>query len=694
MRPFILDPIFTSVRSLAGIGPKTAKLIEKLTGNEKLVSMLWHLPVRFIDRRYNPKVANATSGAIVTLTVKVDAHSPSKIRSRPYRIHCSDSSGSVDLIYFNAKTSWLENQFPIGQTRIISGEVEYYHGTLQMPHPDMVGTEDERDKIEIVEPVYPMTAGVTHKTMHKIISQVLPRVPSLPEWLDKALIEREHWVCWHEAINEVHTPEQEDDLMPSSKIRQRLAYDELLANQLAIALVRNHNKKQDGRVFIPEPALIKKALASLPFTLTKAQELAVAEIAKDMGEPYRMLRLLQGDVGSGKTIVAFFAVLNAVSNNAQGALMAPTEILAQQHAKNITPFAEALGIKVVLLTGRHKGKIRAEILEQIASGEAQIIIGTHALFQQDIIFKDLGLAVVDEQHRFGVHQRLELAQKGVGTDVLVMTATPIPRTLTLTAYGDMDVSRLNEKPAGRMPIETSIIPKNRLAEVVEGLKRKIDSGSRAYWVCPLIEESEVLDLAAAEERFIELQTIFGERVALLHGRMKADEKEQIMQSFAAGELDLLIATTVIEVGVDVPEATLIIIEHAERFGLSQLHQLRGRVGRGKEQSNCILVYNSKIGENGRKRLQTIRSTEDGFIIAEEDLKLRGAGEILGTRQSGLPEFKLSNLNEHAHLLRMAGDDAKLIISKDPNLQSERGKALRILLYLFERDHAIQYLHSG
>jgi len=694
MRPFILDPIFTSVRSLKGVGPRTAKLIEKLTGSEKLVTLLWHLPLRFIDRRFAPTIANAPSGKIVTLTAQVEKHIPAPTRARPHRVRCTDGTGAVDLVYFHAKGNWLNTQFPIGETRVISGEVEHFHGMLQMPHPDLIGTEEEREKIEIVEPVYPMTAGLTHKTMHKIMTQVLPHVPSLPEWIDDSLLKREDWPSWKDAIEKAHTPDDEADLLPNEISRTRLAYDELLANQLAIALVRNFTREQDGRAFPVSDEMTENARAALPFTLTGAQDRAIDEINQDMAEPYRMLRLLQGDVGSGKTVVAFFAILNAVANGAQGALMAPTEILAQQHAHNIRPFADELGLKVQILTGRHKGKKRTEILEQIADGTAQIIIGTHALFQDDVIFKDLGLAVVDEQHRFGVHQRLKLSDKGNGTDILVMTATPIPRTLTLTAYGDMEVSRLDEKPAGRQPIDTRLISNERLQDVVEGLQRKIASGARAYWVCPLVEESEIIDLAAAEERYKLLQNIFGERIGLLHGRMKSKEKDEIMQRFAAGELDLLVSTTVIEVGVDVPEATLMIIEHAERFGLSQLHQLRGRVGRGKEQSACILVYDRKIGEIGRKRLQTIRKTEDGFVIAEEDLKLRGAGELLGTRQSGLPEFKLANLNEHHRLVQIARDDAKLIIMKDAKLQTERGQALRTLLYLFERDNAIQYLRSG
>lgn len=694
MRPFVLDPIFTSVRALKGVGPRTAKLVEKLTGGEKLVSLLWHLPVRYIDRRFAPKIADAPSGRIVTLTVKIDQHIPAPARGRPYRIRCSDGSGTVDLVYFHAKQPWLEAQFPVGATRIVSGEAEYFHGTLQMPHPDMVGTEAERAEIEIVEAVYPMTAGLTHRMLHKIITQTLPQIPVLPEWLDPALMAREKWPGWKEAVLKAHHPDSEEDLSPRRPERERLAYDELLANQLAITLVRNHNRRIGGRAMGSSGKLGDDLRAALPFQLTGAQERTIKEINADMHEPVRMLRLLQGDVGSGKTVVAFFAMLNAVASGAQAALMAPTEILAQQHGKIISDYAAALGLETAILTGRHKGKTRQEILNKIADGTAQIIIGTHALFQDDVIFHDLGLAVVDEQHRFGVQQRLKLSGKGRDCDILVMTATPIPRTLTLTAYGDMDFSRLDEKPAGRKVIDTRLVSTARLDDVVAGLKRKIETGARAYWICPLIEESEVMDLAAAEERWRSLQHVFGSRTGLLHGRMNAAEKDAVMQSFVSGEIDVLVSTTVIEVGVDVPEATVMVIEHAERFGLSQLHQLRGRVGRSEEESTCILLYDPKIGETGKKRLTTIRSTEDGFLIAEEDLKLRGAGELLGTRQSGMPEFKLANLHDHARLVQIARDDARLIIAQDPDLQRPRGQALRTLLYLFERDNAIQYLRSG
>ena len=696
MRPFALDPALASVRTLAGVGPRIGKLLEGLTG-PRIADLFWHLPTSLIDRRYTPKIAQAENGRIATLLVTIEKHIPSPVRSRPYRIKCRDETGIIDLVFFHVKGNYLEQQLPVGEQRLVSGRVEHFQGMAQMAHPDLIAHPSERENVETVEPVYPLTAGITHKTLNKIIRsglEVLGRVDEWPEWIDPAFSARNKWPSWKAALQAVHHPRDEKDLDPHTPARERLAYDELLANQLAIALVRQNQISQKGRRLPGDDTLINRAIAALPWELTASQKQAVEEIRKDMASEFKMLRLLQGDVGSGKTIVAFFAMLNAVGSGAQAAMMAPTEILARQHAVRLAPLADKLGLKIATLTGRDKGKVRDEILSGIADGSVHIVIGTHALFQKDVTFKDLALVVIDEQHRFGVHQRLELSQKGELADMLVMTATPIPRTLCLTVYGDMEVSRLNEKPSGRKPIDTRLVSLDRIDEVVEGLKRKIAGGSRAYWVCPLVEESEKIDLAAAEERFLKLQETFGSRVGLIHGRLKPADKDRIMEDFAEGRLDILVATTVIEVGIDVKEASVMVIEHAERFGLAQLHQLRGRIGRGEESSTCILLFFPHIGEIARQRLQTIRNTEDGFVIAEEDLKLRGAGELLGTKQSGLPHFRLSDLNIHASLLQAARDDAKLIIHRDPTLTGGRGQALRHLLYLFERDAAVKYLRSG
>ena len=693
-RPFILDPLFTRVTGLPGVGPRTAKLFEKLCGGDKMIDLLWHKPIDFIDRRFAPKIKDAPAGQICTLTVTVHKHFPNERRGQPYKVWCTDETGTINLVFFNAHKDYIEKHLPAGATVIVSGKVDYYNGKPQITHPDAIGAPEDRAAIETLEPVYPLTAGITNKAVRKAIHHALEKIPALPEWQDAAWKKKNGWGNWDECIRLLHAPQNADALEPQHSVRARLAYDELLAGQLALALVRLKTKKQQGRVFRGDGRLRGKVLAALPFKLTGAQERSLKEIYADMESPLRMLRLLQGAVGSGKTVVAALAMLNVVECGAQAAIMAPTEILARQHAESLKPWLDAAGVTFTTLTGRNKGKERAEILESIKSGAMQIVIGTHALFQEDVEFHDLGLSVVDEQHRFGVHQRLMLAAKGIGSDVLVMTATPIPRTLTLTAYGDMDGSRLDEKPPGRKPIDTRLISIEHLEQMVEGLTRQIKEGARVYWVCPLVEESEILDLAAAQERYEILQAQFGARVGLVHGRMKPQEKDEVMQKFAGGALDLLVATTVIEVGVNVPEATIMVIEHAERFGLAQLHQLRGRVGRGADKSYCFLLYSGPLGVTAKERLATMRDTEDGFLIAEKDLELRGAGDILGTRQSGEMVFRLAVLPAHAELLEAARDDARLIIDKDPDLKSERGHALRTLLYLFERDQAIQNLRSG
>jgi len=693
MRPEALYPLFVPIGELSGLGPRLAPLVEKLVG-PMAVDLLWHLPYALIDRRFMPLVAAAPDGRIATLKVQVDQHQAPESSRRPYRVVCSDESGFITLVFFHAKADWLEKSLPLGSERIISGTVEHFNGGMQMTHPDHIVPLDKLAEVMTVEPVYPLTAGVTPKVMVKAVKAAVARAPKLPEWIDAAYLARQGWEDWHTALTKIHSPESEADLWADGKARQRLAYDELLANQLALSLVRASMKKLAGRIIKGNGASRAKVIAGLPFNLTGAQVRSLAEIDADMVEPSRMLRLLQGDVGAGKTVVALLAMAAAVESGAQAALMAPTEILARQHLATLEKLAAPAGLRLGLLTGRDKGKARQAILKALEEGEIDILVGTHALFQEDVTFKDLALAVIDEQHRFGVHQRLELASKGRAVDMLVMTATPIPRTLMLTSYGDMDVSRLDEKPPGRTPIDTRVLPLARLDEVAGGVKRAIETGAKVYWVCPLVEESEKTDLAAAEDRHRELVEIIGPRTGLVHGRMKGPQKDAVMAAFSGNELDLLVATTVIEVGVDVPSATIMVIEHAERFGLAQLHQLRGRIGRGSARSTCLLLYGGPLSETGKARLNIMRDTEDGFIIAEEDLKLRGAGELLGTRQSGLPEFKLADLAVHGELLATARDDARLILEMDPELQGKRGAALRTLLYLFARDSVVKTLRSG
>ncbi|MGE0719612.1 MAG: ATP-dependent DNA helicase RecG [Alphaproteobacteria bacterium] len=692
MRPEALFPLFAPTRTLPGVGPRVAVLVERAAG-AKVVDLLWHLPSGVIDRRYAPAVAEAEIGRVATLRVRVEAHLPGDGR-RPYRIRCADDSGTIVLVFFHPRGDWLQKTFPIGAERLVSGRVDSFGDTLQMTHPDRVAQPDEAASLQAVEPVYPLTAGLVPAVLRKAIMAAIGRTPELPEWLDPAFRDRRGWPAWRAAVAAAHAPESQEDLDPARPARSRLAFDELLASQLALALLRNRQRRAAGRRRIGDGRLRARLLDGLPFLPTGAQQRATAEILADMAAPARMLRLLQGDVGSGKTLVALLAMAAAVEAGGQAALMAPTELLARQHHSRIAPLAAAAGIEVGLLTGREKGRARDTVLSRLADGSLPLVVGTHALFQDDVAFADLGLAVIDEQHRFGVHQRLLLARKGEAVDVLVTTATPIPRTLLMTAYGDIDVSRLDEKPPGRRPIATRTIPSERLEEVVTAIMRAVAAGARVYWVCPVIEESETHDLAAAEARAVHLEACFPGRVGLVHSRLKGPERDAVMHRFVTGAVDILVATTVIEVGVDVPEATVMVIEHAERFGLAQLHQLRGRIGRGTQASTCLLVYAPPLGETARARLGILRDTEDGFRIAEEDLRLRGGGETLGTRQSGLPEFRLADLGAHAELLEVAQDDARLIVATDPELKGPRAAALRTLLYLFERDAAIAYARSG
>ena len=693
MRPPKLTPLFAQVTSLPGIGPRLGKLVERLAG-PLVVDLLWHLPVGIVDRRNAPEVAVAKAGEVATITVTVEEHIVPHNPRQPYRVWCSDETGRLSLTFFNGREDYLKKLLPPGEVRVVSGRVEVYQGEVQMTHPDHVVPLEERDQILRVEPVYGLTGGLTQKPLQKSIAAAVERAPELPEWQDAAWLARQKWTGWKAALARAHAPAEQEDLSPLHPARARLAFDELLASQLAVALVRHHNRAVAGHITKGDGSLQKRALASLPFELTASQKAAIAEIAADMEKPERMVRLLQGDVGSGKTLVALLAMLIAVEAGAQAALMAPTELLARQHYATIAPLAEAAGVRFVLLTGRDSQKQKKATMEGLADGSIQLVVGTHALVQEDVEFADLALAVVDEQHRFGVHQRMALSSKSKAVDLLVMTATPIPRTLMLAAYGDLDVSKLTEKPAGRQPIDTRTLPLDRLGEVVEGVGRAVATGARIYWVCPLIEESEDIDLANTEERHRLLSARFPGKVGLIHGRLKSAEREATMAAFADGRLSVLVATTVIEVGVDVPAASVMIIEHAERFGLAQLHQLRGRVGRGSAKSSCLLLYAMPLGETAKARLAIMRETEDGFRIAEEDLKLRGAGELLGTRQSGLPDMKLADLAAHGELLQAARDDARLIVDRDPDLKSERGTALRALLYLFRRDDAVRTLRAG
>jgi ATP-dependent DNA helicase RecG len=692
LRPALLDHLFAPVTALPGIGPQLGRLFERLAG-PLVVDLLWHLPSGVIDRSATPTVAALEADRVATLQVRVEAHEAGRGR-RPYRVFCADTSGTLVLVYFNVKSDYLARLFPIGEERIVSGRVEFYNGVAQMPHPDLVLRPDELDRLKPIEPVYPLTAGLAPRVVQRAAAAALDRAPELPEWIDPGLKRQRGWPGWAEALRQAHAPAGEADLAPATPARERLAYDEVFASQLAVALVRARRQRRRGRAIRGSGMLAAKVEAGLGFAPTGAQRMAIAEISADMAQPRRMMRLLQGDVGSGKTLVALMAMLAAVESGAQAALLAPTEILARQHQATLGRLGGPAGLDIGLLTGREKGRSRDAALAGLASGLTPIVVGTHALLQPDVAFRDLALAVIDEQHRFGVEQRLALAEKGRDADTLLMSATPIPRTLMMTAYGDLDTSRLTEKPPGRQPVDTRTVALERLGEVTAAVGRALAQGAKAYWICPLVDESEETDIAAARERATALEPLLPGRVGLVHGRMKTSDKDRTMTGFAGGAIDLLVATTVIEVGVDVPQATIMVVEHAERFGLAQLHQLRGRIGRGDKPSTCLLLYQSPLGEVARQRLSTVRATDDGFRIAEEDLRLRGAGEVLGTRQSGLPALRLADLAAHAGLIPIAHDDARLVLDRDPHLESERGQALRNLLYLFRRDEAVQYLRAG
>jgi ATP-dependent DNA helicase RecG len=697
MRPPLLDPLFGSLTSLSGIGPKLAKLFARLLDREtpRVIDLLFHLPSGTVDRRARPELRDVKPGTIVTVAVTIDSHrAPPPNRPRaPYNIYASDGPASMVLTYFNARRDYLEKLLPVGEVRYVSGTVTSYDGMLQMVHPDHVISEADLAKLPLVEPVYPLTEGLSVNVVRKAADAALGRVPVLPEWQDAAWLRQQEWPPFGDALRALHRPSDPAAVAPETPAWSRLAYDELLAGQLALALVRANQKRLAGRPSTGNSQIAKKITSALPYSLTLSQTRAVSEINADLARPERMLRLLQGDVGSGKTVVALLAAATVIEAGRQAALMAPTEILARQHHKTMAPLAEAAGTRLAILTGRERGKERVEILERLAAGDLDLLVGTHALFQEEVEFRDLALAIVDEQHRFGVHQRLALARKGEAVDVLVLTATPIPRTLVLTYFGDMDVSQLREKPAGRQPIDTRAVPLSRINDVVAAVGRALERGERVYWVCPLVAESELIDLAAAEQRFAALKQHFN-AVDLVHGKLKGAEKDAAMARFASGETRLLVATTVIEVGVDVPEATVMVIEHAERFGLAQIHQLRGRVGRGRERSTCLLLYRAPLGETAKARIEILRETEDGFRIAEEDLRLRGEGDVLGTRQSGMPGFRVARIEVHGPLLEPARKDAQLTLSRDSALTSPRGQALRHLLYLFERDEAIRLLRAG
>jgi len=699
IRPSILNPLFAAAASLPGTGPKTAKLFDRLltdgTRPARVLDLLFHLPYSAVDRRHRPKIADAPLDTVVTIEARIVEHRPPGPRSKaPYKVLVEDETGDVLLVFFLANHAWIEKSLPPGATRWISGKLELWEGHRQIVHPDHVLDQEGIAKLLPVEPVYYSTEGLTQRALRRAIGAALARIPQLPEWRESQASGDSDALSFAAALRDVHQPEAPESTAPKARARLRLAFDEMLASQLALALMRSKIRRSRGRVTAGDGHIRKKIAASLPFALTASQQAAIGEIMADLAAPARMLRLLQGDVGSGKTVVALFAMAAAVEAGQQAALMAPTEILARQHYETLIRFGQTAGLRLALLTGRDSSAERTRTLAGLGDGNIDIVAGTHALFQDDVVFRDLGLAVIDEQHRFGVHQRLALGKKGEAADVLVMTATPIPRTLVLTFFGDMDVSNLREMPGGRQKVETRAMPLERMEELIARLRRALAEGARVFWVCPLVEQSEASDAAAAEARFLHLRELFGDKAGLIHGKMKSREKEFAMAAFAGGMTQILVATTIVEVGVDIPEATIMVIEHAERFGLAQLHQLRGRVGRGEAKSACLLLYKAPLGNVAKARIAILRETDDGFRIAEEDLRLRGEGEVLGTKQSGLPGFRLADPSAHAPLLDLARDEARRIVNENPRLDGPRGEALRLLLNIFERADAIRLLGAG
>ena len=706
-RPPEIFQLFAATTSLAGVGAKLASVLEKRVGSY-VIDVLRHLPIGLIDRRQRPALDAVVDGSMATIEILVIKHDrPPRGTRRPYRVFCQNDTGELELVFFHAHNDYIAKQLPIGERRIVSGRVELFQGRVQMAHPDHIVVPEHSASMPLLEPVYPLTAGLTPKILRRTIADALKRIPDLPEWIPAPIMAEHNWPNFADAMRAVHAPQSETDLLPTSPARARLAFDELLANQLALSMVRRQaSDTAPGRCFAPQGQLLTALTADLPFEMTAAQHAAIGEITADQAAPKRMLRMLQGDVGSGKTLVALAAMLTVAETGAQAALLAPTEVLARQHHASLNALLRPLKMEVGLLLGQgrtsnaaaddalpngvnHAPRTRKDTLAAMADGTISLVVGTHALLSDTAIFHDLGLAVIDEQHRFGVRQRILLGEKGRDVDVLVMTATPIPRSLAMTAYGDLDHSRLDEKPVGRLPIDTRAMAKDRLNEIVDGLRRALHDGKRAYWICPLVDESDKLDIAAAEDRFTALtHALAGIGVALAHGKMKAAERDAAMQAFRTGQAQLLVATTVVEVGVDVPEASIIVIEHAERFGLAQLHQLRGRVGRSTAQSSCLLVYQPPLSETANKRLSVMRDTNDGFVIAEEDLNLRGPGEFLGQRQSGVPEFVMADLAAHRDLLAIAREQAQIMLAGNDMHH------INLLLSLFERDSAVKFLAAG
>ena len=685
MRPKILYNLFSNIISIKGIGPKYAKLIERLCGNH-LIDLLFHKPVAFIDRRNNPKIIDLEENSISTLIVTIDRHVPAFNKRMPYRINCSDDTGQMSIVYFNIRGPYLRTVMPQGSKKVISGKIEKYKDSFQMTHPHHVASIEQLENIKTIETIYPLTGGLSAKPLRNAINKSLESIENLPEWISPDLLKKKKWDSWDLSLKLLHNPKEIINSVNTVHL-ERLAFDELLSHQLTIRLIKQKIKKIKGNELKLTKILTSQLMELLDFKLTEDQIKTISEISNDLSSSNKMLRLIQGDVGSGKTIVSLFSMLQVIENKKRTILMAPTELLAQQHFNTISEYANKLSLSCSLITSSTK---------KDHNFQADILIGTHALFQEKVKIDNVGLVVIDEQHKFGVHQRIMLSEKvGNECDILLMTATPIPRTLELASYGDMDISKILEKPKNRKEITTKSVNINKVNDLKKALLKKIDNNEKIYWVCPLVEDSDKMSLQSVNNRLLDLQRFFSKDiVSMIHGKMTQEEKNRIMLDYNQNKTKILIATSVIEVGIDDPDSTVMIIENAERFGLSQLHQLRGRVGRGIKKSSCILLFYGPLSATAKRRINIMKETNDGFKIAEEDLDIRGAGELLGARQSGLPDFKLSNLDVHKNLLTLARNEAAKIVEEDPQLKTSQGKALRILLHLFKNEVAIDYLKSG
>tara|TARA_Y100000590_G_scaffold341902_1_gene390226 strand:- start:1284 stop:3332 length:2049 start_codon:yes stop_codon:yes gene_type:complete len=655
--------IFKNISTLKGVGAKTKSLLKRKK-IDKISDLLWNFPQGYTDRTNLQPLDKLEIGKITTIRVKVTKYNFPRIRNLPNKVICEDEKGKIDIVFFNSREGYVRKILPINSLVIISGKINYYKKRYQITNPTYVVPASQESYVKKIIPKYSLTEGLTEKIYRKLIDQVLNNIEETKEWHNEEILKKIGNVSWLESIKNVHNKNINDF---NSKFYKRLAYDEILANLLVLSQVRKRVKKFKKKRKEFDDFLKKKIIKNINFDLTINQKKIIYDIDKDLKSEFKMFRLLQGDVGSGKTIVSFIAAANVIRSNWQVALMAPTEILAKQHYKLALKIFKSSNISIEFLTGKSEPVEKKNIKDNLEKGNINFLIGTHALFQKNIAFKKLGLVIIDEQHKFGVKQRIELSNKGgKDCDILLMSATPIPRTLILAVYGDMDVSRLIEKPRNRKVIITLSKPEDKVDEVIFFLKKEIEKGNQIFWVCPLIEESKKLDYTAAIKKYNHLSKIFPKKVGLIHGSLKKDQKDEVLNKFLKKNFNVLISTTVIEVGIDFPNANVIIIENSNKFGLSQLHQLRGRVGRGSKQGTCILLFKKNLSENAKKRIKILKSSNDGFFIAEEDMKLRGFGDILGYQQSGLKNFKLADPIHHEDLFKIAEENLKSIEINENN----------------------------